>query len=188
MQNKDKLLIELSKAISGTWTIPILASINIKGDRFTPLQTRIGASPARLSENLKRLCEEGLVHHIAPGDRRHPLLPEYVLTEKGMLYREIALAVYKTNEAIAAPDAIYKQWNLPILFTILNKQERFQQIKHELNSITSKMLSGRLLELQGNRLVDKAIVSVSPIIPKYSLTETAYKPINNLAQDIISLL
>lgn len=188
MEEKWEALIELSKEITGRWTIPILLSISLNGDRFTPLQTKTGATPARLSDNLKRMCDAGLMNHISPYERRHPLLPEYNLTEKGLLYREAAMAINKAAERMNGVDLLYKQWNLPIMFSILNSKDRFQEIKNELQIITSKMLSGRLLMLKEQNMVDKTIISVTPIITSYSLTGMSYKPITNLAEDILSLI
>ncbi len=188
MEQRWKFLLELSKDISGRWTIPILLSISLNGDRFTPLQTKTGAAPARLSENLKRMCQAGLIKHISPYERRHPLLPEYILTEKGVLYREAAIAINKAAERINSVDLLYKQWNLPIMFSILNNKDRFQEIKNELQIITPKMLSGRLSMLKEQNMVDKAILSVTPIISSYSLTGMSYKPIKNLAADILSII
>ena len=188
MELRWKLLLELSKDISGKWTIPILLSISIDGDRFTPLQTKTGAAPARLSENLKKMCDDGLVYHISPYERRHPLLPEYILTEKGFLYREAAIAISKAAERINIDDLLYKQWNLPIMFTLLNDKDRFQEIKKELQNITPKMLSGRLALLTEQNMVEKAIISMTPVISSYYLTDLSYKPIKNLAADILSII
>lgn len=188
MDYKWKVLLELSNTISGRWTIPILIAMSLKGDRFTPLQTKTGATPARLSENLKNMCEAGLLHHLSPYERRHPLLPEYVLTEKGLLYKQAAMAISNTASGIHGEDLLYKQWNLSILFSLLNQKERFTDIKKELEGITSKMLSNRLTLLQEQSLVEKNIVSVTPIIPHYSLTDLSFKPIKHLAFDLLSIV
>ncbi|MFZ5352568.1 MAG: winged helix-turn-helix transcriptional regulator [Bacillota bacterium] len=188
IDSRWKLLIELSKDISGRWTVPILVSINVNGDRFTPLQTKTGAAPARLSENLKKMCDAGLLHHISPYERRHPLLPEYILTEKGLLYRDIALAVYYTSEKTNQKDSLYKEWNLPIVFSILNNKNRFQEIKNELITITSKTLSARLNELQAKEVINKEVISLSPVITNYILTDGYYKPVKGLAEDILSII
>jgi DNA-binding HxlR family transcriptional regulator len=52
----------------------------------------------------------------------------------------------------------------------------------------AKVLSCRLSELQELSLVDKSVVTVTPLTTKYSLTDISYKPIKNLASDILSII
>ncbi|MFB9327110.1 winged helix-turn-helix transcriptional regulator [Paenibacillus aurantiacus] len=66
--------------MSGQWTVPILFALETCRGRFTPMQHHLQISPARLSENLKRMTESGLLQHLSPHERRHPALPEYVLS------------------------------------------------------------------------------------------------------------
>lgn len=80
--------------------MPILLALESNGGRFTPLQKKLDIAPFRLSANLKKMVADGLLHHLAPSERRHPLLPEYVLTEKGQLHREAARAVQLSEEQI----------------------------------------------------------------------------------------
>lgn len=168
--------------------MPILLTIRTEGDRFTPLQQRLGIAPARLSENLKRLQELGMVVHLNPYERRHPLLPEYVLTEKGMLFREIAKAIQATEDKMHLKDILTKQWNLPVLFSLSTQAQRFSDIRTEVPLITPKMLAMRLDELQDWQLVDKAIITIPSLRQLYLLTQFSQKPISTLAQDILSIV
>ena len=80
-----------------------------------------------------------------------------------------------------------KQWNLPILFSLLPGAYRFIDVKHAVPLITPKMLSARLLELQDHSLVDKTIITEPELAQLYLLSTTAYKPVRNLAADILSV-
>jgi len=173
--------------MAGRWVVPILLAMQEEGERFTPLQQRLGISPARLSENLKALRELGIVLHLNPYERRHPLLPEYILTETGKLLREVAAAVRLTETKLSVSSLLTKRWNFPVLFSLLNGASRFTDIKQELPLITPKMLSTRLSDLQGNELVDKAVIVTPQLAHIYVLREVADEPIRTLADDILSI-
>ena len=98
--NKEQRVLRLSRELTGQWTLPILLALEENGGRFTPMQNKLNIAPSRLSANLKKMVEDGLLLHLSLGDRRHPLLHEYVLTEKGRLYREAARAVQLSEQRI----------------------------------------------------------------------------------------
>lgn len=75
--------IQHTQQLSGRWIMPILLHLKSSGGRFTPLQKQLQISPSRLSDNFSRLVSKQIVKRLSPYERRHPLLPEYELTEYG---------------------------------------------------------------------------------------------------------
>lgn len=181
-------MLELSQELSGRWTAPILLALEAAGGRFTPLQHRLDIVPARLSDNLRRMVDAGLVVHLSPHERRHPLLPEYVLTEKGRLYREAAGAVRHAEADLGHGHLSAKAWSMPVLLSLDFDYGRFNDILHALPRITPKMLSARLNELTNEGLADKQIVEQPRPSFVYQLAGTARKPIHRLGLDLASLV
>jgi DNA-binding HxlR family transcriptional regulator len=186
--SKQDHILRISQELSGQWTVPILLALEDCGGRFTPLQRQLETAPARLSENLKRMIELGLIEHLSPYERRHPLLPEYVLTEKGRLYREAAKTIQYTESSIGVGRLSAKAWNIPVLLAIENGHERFQEIRLALQPVTPRMLSMRLDELTTENIITKH-VSVQPR-PSflYRLAEEMRNPVHQLSVDLVSLL
>lgn len=186
--NKNETVIHISQQLSGRWTIPILLALESSGGRFTPLQKQLEIAPARLSDNLKQLSEAGLIHHLSPYERRHPLLPEYRLTEEGQLYREAAKAVRGSEAQIGHGLLSERAWNIPVLVALNFQYERFQEIRRALQPVTPRMLSARLDELAGEELILKHFTEQPRPSFAYELSPRTAKPVNQMASDIISLL
>ena len=77
------------------------------------------------------------------------------------------------SEVIASLKLIGKKWSLPILYTLHEKQALgFSDLKRSIgeDTISSNMLSRALDELQEYQLVEKRIISTSPIRVEYSST------------------
>jgi hypothetical protein len=116
------------------------------------------------------------------------LLPEYVLTEKGRLYREAAKTIQYTESDIGVGRLSAKAWNIPVLLALENGYERFQEIRLALQPVTPRMLSMRLDELNTGNIIRKH-VSVQPR-PSflYRLAEDMKNPVHQLSVDLVSLL
>ncbi|MGM5483386.1 MAG: winged helix-turn-helix transcriptional regulator [Nanobdellota archaeon] len=84
-------------------------------------------------------------------------------------------------------DIIGKKWSLLIILSIYknkNNKKQFNSIKKDLHSITSKILSKRLKELEYEEILKKEIDSSKiPINTYYSLTDSGKKLIK-IIQDI----
>ena len=82
----------------------------------------------------------------------------------------IDCTIYKTSNFIG------KRWTLPILLELYKgnlKFKRYSEIKKNLPTITPKILSLRLKELEKEKLIKKNIdTSAFPIKCEYSLTES----------------
>jgi DNA-binding HxlR family transcriptional regulator len=74
-------------------------------------------------------------------------------------------------------DALYVfggKWKLKVLISIYAGSRRFRDIKNNIPKITSRVLSKELKDLEANKLIQRIIVSTSPISIEYSLTEYTY--------------
>jgi DNA-binding HxlR family transcriptional regulator len=72
-------------------------------------------------------------------------------------------------------DFIGKKWTLRIILELSKGREwkRYSEIKKKLDSITPKMLSARLKELETQGLVEKRVTTTSvPIRSEYKLTKS----------------
>ncbi|MFD0586547.1 winged helix-turn-helix transcriptional regulator [Paenibacillus sp. GCM10027627] len=188
MSNTESLVIGATQQLSGRWTIPILLGLEASGGRFTPLQNQLGIAPTRLSENLKNLVERGIIHHLSPYERRHPLLPEYKLTDQGKLWREMAIAIQHAEAQLEYGALSAKAWSLPVLMTVGYEYGHFGDIRRMLDGVTPRMLSMRLDEFNQDGLIRKLMTEQPRPTFLYSLTGQTQKPIRSLAADLASLL
>lgn len=159
-------MVDITKELSGRWTIPILVTLEKSGGRFTPLKNTLQIAPSRLSSNLKTMTESGLVQQISPFERNHPLLPEYELTEKGRFMKEAALIISHSESQLGVGFLAAKAWNWPVLMALYHNYHEFNSIRQLLQTATPRILSTRLSELHEGSLVDK-ILTVDPS-PKYT--------------------
>jgi DNA-binding HxlR family transcriptional regulator len=134
------------------------------------------------------MIEGDLIEHLSPFERHHPLLPEYVLTEKGRLYREAAKTVQEAENMIGAGRLSAKAWNIPILLAIGFDYNRFQEIRLTLQKITPRMLSMRLDELNSDGLIGKMVSEQPRLSFLYQLSGHIKKPIHQLSVDLSSLV
>ncbi|MFX0185904.1 MAG: winged helix-turn-helix transcriptional regulator [Candidatus Hodarchaeota archaeon] len=65
----------------------------------------------------------------------------------------------------------FKKWSIEVIRDIWFGNERFTEILEANPGLSSKVLSQRLRELQKYGIIDKRIVSKSPIRARYELTE-----------------
>jgi len=186
--SKEQQVLRLSSELTGQWTLPILLALEGSGGRFTALQSKLNIAPSRLSAYLKKMVEDGLLLHLSPGDRRHPLLPEYVLTEKGRLYREAARAVQLSEQRIGQGRLSDKVWGIPILLSLNFNHTRFQEIRQSLEGITPRMLSLRLQEFHRDGLICKEIMGEPRPSFLYLLEKNVQPPVQQLSIDLASLL
>lgn len=186
--NKEQQVLRLSRELTGQWTLPILLAFDDNGSRFTPLQNKLQIAPSRLSANLKKMVEDGLLLHLTPAARRHPLLPEYVLTEKGRLYREAARAIQLSEQRIGHGRLSDKVWGIPILLSIHFDHTRFQDIRQALDGITPRMLSLRLHEFLEDGLVCRLPGEMPRPTFLYQLETFVRPPVQQLSIDLASLV
>lgn len=178
----------MSQEVSGRWTVPILLVLEAAGGRFTPLQNQLNIAPARLSDNLKQMAEANLIRHLSPYERRHPLLPEYLLTDLGKQYREVARTIRSAEAEIGNEALSAKAWNIPVLLALHMGYDRFQDIRRALDNATPRIISTRLDELNAEDLIRKQISEQPRPIFLYGLTARTIKPVDRMAVKLMSLV
>src|SRR5580698_8080440 len=69
-----------------------------------------------------------------------------------------------------ALDILSGKWKIPIIIALSFGNKRFKEMEREINSITARMLSKELKELEQNELVTRTVYDTSPVTVEYSLT------------------
>lgn len=152
------------------------------------MQRQLEITPARLSDNLKRMVDNGLLKHLSPHERRHPALPEYLLTEKGLLLREAALALQSAEDGLGYGRLSARAWSVPVLLALHFEHERFQDLRLALQPVTPRMLSARLDELHMIGAVGKQLAEQPRPAFFYHLHQHAKRPVGQLAVDLSSIV
>ena len=89
--------------------------------------------------------------------------------EKDLLGTELMFGEELPSEVLATLKLIGKKWSLPILYMLHEKNMGFSELKKSIGEkISSNMLSRALDELQSYLLIEKRIISTSPIRVEYS--------------------
>ncbi|WP_051599214.1 winged helix-turn-helix transcriptional regulator [Metaclostridioides mangenotii] len=87
-------------------------------------------------------------------------------------FEQMALSNCATANTLAL---IGGKWKILILYHLLNRPLRFNELECKLGTITSHTLSKELKELQEDKLVNKEIFAVIPPKTVYSLTKKGYE-------------
>ena len=77
----------------------------------------------------------------------------------------------KSVEAVR--DALYViggKWKIPVLLALSEGPKRFTELQRTIQSITSRVLSKELKELELNEFVKRTVYDASPVIVEYELT------------------
>ena len=64
-----------------------------------------------------------------------------------------------------------KKWAIPIIRDLFNGKTRFKEFLESNPELSAKMLSTRLRDLQGHGIVEKRVVTTTPLLIEYGLTE-----------------
>jgi DNA-binding HxlR family transcriptional regulator len=87
------------------------------------------------------------------------------------LYHENSQAC---NAALSAVrDSLYViggKWKLPIIIALLDGPQRFRELQRSLHTITPKVLSKELKELELNSFVTRTVYPTTPVTVEYQLT------------------
>lgn len=70
-------------------------------------------------------------------------------------------------------NVISGKWRLPIMAAIHNDKLRYTDIRKKIPTITPRMLSKELKELEGNGIVVRTVQNTIPVKIEYSLSESA---------------
>lgn len=152
------------------------------------MQHRLDVSPSRLSENLKKLESKGIVKHLSPYERRHPLLPEYQLSEKGLFLQEASRAIHLAEQELERGFLAEKLWNWPVLLALYHEYTRFGMIRKLLPEATPRILSARIDELHESGLVDRWMEASPRPGFTYALESGSKPVIRKMEADLLTLL
>ncbi|MDO5847914.1 MAG: helix-turn-helix domain-containing protein [Methanobrevibacter sp.] len=75
-----------------------------------------------------------------------------------------------------------KKWSIQIIRDLFFGKKHFKEFKEDKN-ITNKVLSNCLKELESNNLISKKVISTTPNITEYSLTERG-KALNKVIYEL----
>ncbi|UZR95264.1 winged helix-turn-helix transcriptional regulator [Chondrinema litorale] len=84
-----------------------------------------------------------------------------------------------------ALEVLSGKWKILILISLLNETKRFKQISRDLQTITDKILSKELKQLEENKLIKRTVKDTFPPTVEYNITEhgkTIEKVIGELAE------
>jgi DNA-binding HxlR family transcriptional regulator len=84
------------ESVGEWWTILILRDVFDGFSRFDELQRNLGISPSMLARRLKAMVDAGLLTKRRYSE--HPPRDEYVLTDAGVAFRPVILALYAWSE------------------------------------------------------------------------------------------
>jgi DNA-binding HxlR family transcriptional regulator len=62
------------------------------------------------------------------------------------------------------------KWKLPLIFTLLERSKRFNEIQQALQGITPKILSKELKDLEENGFVKRCVYPTTPVTVMYEIT------------------
>ena len=73
------------------------------------------------------------------------------------------------------------KWKLPLIFTLLEKSKRFNEIQQAVTGITPKILSKELKDLEENGFVKRIVYPTTPVTVIYEITDYSHtlKPVLN---------
>ena len=80
----------------------------------------------------------------------------------------LVLAIHDTMNVISG------KWKLPIVGALLEGRKRFSELAKVIPSITPRMLSKELKELEMNGIVTRTVYDTIPVSVEYELTPSGY--------------
>src|SRR5450432_3644779 len=79
-----------------------------------------------------------------------------------------------TRSLSAIQDTLYVlggKWKLPIIVTLFGGPQRFRELQRSLETITPKVLSKELKQLELNEFITRTVYPTTPVTVEYQLTE-----------------
>ncbi|CAM3463184.1 HxlR family transcriptional regulator [Rouxiella silvae] len=67
-------------------------------------------------------------------------------------------------------DQIADKWSVLILAALCEKPQRFNVLKREIEGITQKALTQSLRRLQRNGIIERRVITASPVAVEYEIT------------------
>ncbi|BFH61627.1 MULTISPECIES: winged helix-turn-helix transcriptional regulator [Paenibacillus] len=78
-----------------------------------------------------------------------------------------------------------KRWNGLIIYSLMNGPKRFKDISHIIPSMSDKMLSERMKDLENEGILERHVYPETPVRIEYELTEKgkALQPVMDQVQN-----
>ena len=70
-----------------------------------------------------------------------------------------------------AVELIGRRWNGAIIYVLLKEKARFGELRERVPGVTDRMLTERLQELERHGIVDRCVITLTPVRVEYSLTD-----------------
>lgn len=170
----------LSELFHHKWAAQTLLELVVRdGAKFVTLHRSLSVTPAAMRATLDALSAAGLVER-NPG-YGHPLRPEYILTERGLV---VGPLVARLIEELGA-DRVHltqKKWPLPILVA-MQPENRFSELAAAIDGLTDRGLMIGLRALLAAGLVNRVIEDSFPPIPLYQRSPVA-EPIRSVLLEL----
>jgi DNA-binding HxlR family transcriptional regulator len=96
---------------------------------------------------------------------------------KAVFDQEIPSKVECLASVNAIRDALFVlngKWKLPLIFTLLEKSKRFNEIQQAVQGITPKILSKELKDLEENGFVNRNVYPTTPVTVIYEITDYSH--------------
>ncbi|WP_262889622.1 winged helix-turn-helix transcriptional regulator [Chryseobacterium sp. JV274] len=81
-------------------------------------------------------------------------------------------------------NVISGKWRIPIMAAIYNDRLRYTDIQNRIPTITPRMLSKELKELEANGIVVRTVFNTIPVKIEYSLSDSA-KELGNIIKQML---
>ncbi len=150
------------------WDIRLLAKLYLDpGSKIITMQSHFGISRVLLKSSLKRLLEVGLI--IENPGHGHPMRAEYILTPKGNSLAPFCVSLLKETKKREISEVFESKWSCPIIISTGEHEKRFNELKKDLNPVTSRALSTNLKFLFDIKCLKREIFDSNPPSFIYSL-------------------
>ena len=156
----------------------VAALFESRGAKLITLQHRMGASKGATAETVKHLVELGLVEKYK--GYGHPMRPEYVLTEAGLLIGEACFDVVSEG-------AVLGKWVGAVMVALFRGLSRFGELMAAIPGITDRALAQTLRSLSDAGQVARSVDDGYPPTSSYQLTKEGLKNAE-LLQEIAKVL
>jgi DNA-binding HxlR family transcriptional regulator len=151
------------------WSIPLLADIHAHdGARFAELTHRMQISRDSLSRTLQSAVASGWI--VRNSGYGHPLRPEYVIATEGKRIARTAAAIHAVQNELGVPNSALGRWSLPIIRSVADGAQRFNQLNRALSAAGPRALSQSLRTLAVRNLITRELQQSYPPSSLYSLT------------------
>lgn len=67
-------------------------------------------------------------------------------------------------------ELVGRRWSAAILLALARGAERFGELRHAIDGISSRLLAVRLKELEDHNLIERTVVPTTPVQVRYTLT------------------